>query len=470
MKHAIFAPRTFPLAFVAATVLLMAAGASLAAPSQRTFVASYGSDANPNCNLMLPCRSFTAAILQTNSGGEVVILDTAAYGPMVINKAIKIIGPSGVYGGISVQGGAGGITTGILINAGDNDDVTLRGLDVSGVPGVAPLPLIGIDIQNAGAVHIEKSSIGGFPEDGGACIRLVTAKTIRLYVDDSFLRHCLVGLLANGNTVSASRSGVFVDNTRIERGFNANAASSSIGLWVQGFMAVSLRNSMVSRHTAAIQYDANVATANTSLDVINSELTQNTNGIRVTGTADTGSTQLRIDRSTITSTTNDAVNVNNTSVGRNIVVGISGSNIASAANAVVLNNAAADVNTRVWVEMSDSQINNVTTAIDLNTANGGKAYGLVRDSTIAHVTTAVKTRGSSSVQASLVRTQIDSCTIAVDHGFGVVRLDGNHIVACANDFVNNGSGNIVSIDNNLVYNIDNLSGFTYITPSIIPKK
>src|SRR4029453_15767335 len=99
-------------------------------------------------------------------------------------------------------------------------------------------------------------------------------------------------------------------------------------------------------------------------------------------------------------------------------------------------------------------------------ANGGKAHGVGGGSTIAHVTTAVKTRGSSSVQASLVRTLIDSCTIAVDHGFGIVRLGGNHIVAFANDFVNNGSGNIVSIDNNLVYNIDNLSGFTYITPSI----
>ena len=175
-----------------------------------------------------------------------MILDTAAYGVMTINKSIKIIGPSGVYGGISVLGGANP-TTGIVINAGDTDDITLRGLDVSGVPGaVGPFPLFGIDIQNAGAVHIEKSSIGGFPEDGGACIQAVTAKTVRVYIDDSMLRHCLVGVYANGNAVSASRSLVMLDNTRIERGFNANAASSSIGLWVQGFMAVTLRNSVIS--------------------------------------------------------------------------------------------------------------------------------------------------------------------------------------------------------------------------------
>ena len=100
---------TARLSAILALATILLAGPSLAA-SQRTFVASYGSDLNPNCNLTLPCRSFNAAIAQTSGGGEVVILDTAGYGPMVINKAIKIIGPSGVYGGISVQGGASAIT------------------------------------------------------------------------------------------------------------------------------------------------------------------------------------------------------------------------------------------------------------------------------------------------------------------------------------------------------------------------
>jgi hypothetical protein len=456
------------LSLVVAATAAAAFASSAYGAAQRTFVASYGLDANP-CNLALPCRSFNAALAQTNPGGEVVILDTAAYGPMTITKSVKVIGPSGVYGGISVLGGAAS-TTGVVINAGDTDDVTLRGLDITGVPGTPPLPLIGVDIQNAGAVHIEKTSIGNFPEDNGACIQMTTTKTVRLYVVDSFLRHCLVGIAANGSAVSTSRSGVFVDNTRIERGFNANPASSSIGLWVRGFINASLRNSMISRNTTAVQLDADLANAGSTIDVINSELTQNTNGIRVTGTAGNAGSQLRIDGSQITNLTNDAVNVVNSAIGRNIVVGISGSNIAGLANAVTLVNNAADTNTRVWVEMNDSQVNNITNAIDLSTANGGKAYGLVRDSTVAHVNTVLKTRGSSTIAASLIRTQIDSCTIAVDHGFGVVRLDGNHIVQCANDFVNNGSGNIVSINNNLVYNVDNLSGFTYITPAIIPTK
>src|SRR4029450_11623948 len=130
MKHAIFAPRSSPLAILAATVLLVASGASFAA--QRTFVHSspLGNDANAgsNCSLTAPCRSFNTAIGVTDPGGEVVILDTAGYGSMTITKSITVIGPSGVYGGISVITPG---TDGITINAGNGDTTKLRGLDVT---------------------------------------------------------------------------------------------------------------------------------------------------------------------------------------------------------------------------------------------------------------------------------------------------------------------------------------------------
>lgn len=450
-------------------LLLLIFGDPAIGASQRTFVASNGVDAgNLTCSLANPCRSFNVAIGNTNPGGEVVILDTAGYGPMVINKAIKIIGPSGVYGGISVLG-AGGPTTGIVINAGDTDDITLRGLDVSGVPGAPPLPLIGIDIQNAGAVHIEKSSIGNFPEDSGACIRLVTAKTMRLYVVDSFLRHCLTGIYANGNTVSASRNAVIVDNTRIERGFNANPVSSSIGVSLQGFMAVSLRNVTISRHTTGVKVDANLAGASGALDLVDSLLTQNTNGVYFSGTGGGANSQLKVVRSELTSVTNDAFNIDNSAVGRNVFLAISGTRIQGAANAVTLQNSAADVNTRMYVEMDGSQAINLVNAIDLNSINGSKSYAVVRDSTLAHLNAAIKTRGTNA-SVSLIRSQVNNCTFAVDHGAGVVRLDDSHVVKCANDFVNNGSGNIVSSGRNMVHDIDNLSGFTYITPAVITLK
>src|SRR5215470_559148 len=120
------------LSVVVATLFAMAASAAPAAP--RTFVASYGIEPPANvtpCALKTPCRTFNSAISMTDPGGEVVILDTAGYGPMTIDKAIKIVAPAGVYGGISVTAGGNGVT----INAGDNDNVILRGLDIVGVAG-----------------------------------------------------------------------------------------------------------------------------------------------------------------------------------------------------------------------------------------------------------------------------------------------------------------------------------------------
>jgi hypothetical protein len=78
--------------------------------AQRTFVASYGLDTNP-CSLVAPCRSFGEAIKHTSSGGEVIVLDTAGYGSVVITKPVSIIAPPGIYAGLSVAAG-----TGIVVN------------------------------------------------------------------------------------------------------------------------------------------------------------------------------------------------------------------------------------------------------------------------------------------------------------------------------------------------------------------
>jgi hypothetical protein len=80
---------------IAVALISFGLATSALGASQRTFVASFGADVG-TCALLAPCRSFNYAISQTNPGGEVVILDTAGYGGMTINKSIKIIGPSGV--------------------------------------------------------------------------------------------------------------------------------------------------------------------------------------------------------------------------------------------------------------------------------------------------------------------------------------------------------------------------------------
>jgi hypothetical protein len=68
--------------FLVLTVLRAGAMAQV----QRTFVSGLGNDANP-CTRTAPCRTFGRAISQTNSSGEVYVLDTAGYGPFTITRA-----------------------------------------------------------------------------------------------------------------------------------------------------------------------------------------------------------------------------------------------------------------------------------------------------------------------------------------------------------------------------------------------
>ena len=103
--------------------------------AQRTFVASYGSDAWP-CTLAQPCRGFQAAIDAVSPGGEVVALDSAGYGAMSISKAVSVIVPPGVHAGLSpttgipIPGYPGQFTV-VLIDIADTDVVVLRGLNIN---------------------------------------------------------------------------------------------------------------------------------------------------------------------------------------------------------------------------------------------------------------------------------------------------------------------------------------------------
>ena len=85
--------------FVLFASAIMNAGAATTA--QRTFVSTGGNDAN-SCSLAAPCRGFAAAVTAVAHGGEVIVLDSGGYGPVVINKPVEITAPPGVYAGVSV--------------------------------------------------------------------------------------------------------------------------------------------------------------------------------------------------------------------------------------------------------------------------------------------------------------------------------------------------------------------------------
>jgi hypothetical protein len=159
--------------FVTAAVGALALHAIGVGAAQRTFFASGGNDANA-CSFALPCRSFAAAILHTDPKGEVIVLDSAGYGNVTIDRPVAIIAPPGVYAGISVFAGQDGVT----VSAGAGDAVVLRGLTINGQGGDR-----GIVVNQAGRVAVQRCVVSNM---GGVGI-LVEESTpaLKLSIDDT---------------------------------------------------------------------------------------------------------------------------------------------------------------------------------------------------------------------------------------------------------------------------------------------
>jgi hypothetical protein len=206
--------------FLAAAALAAAAVAlspAVDAAAQRTFVASYGLTANTafNCSIAKPCRAFSEAIGVTNPGGEVVVLDSAGYGPVTIAKSVSIVAPAGIYAGITVSSGAG-----VTINAGAGAIVVLRGLSINGQGGNR-----GIFVQAAARVRIENCIVSGMAIAGISH----TATGAEMIVVDTIVRdNASSGIVVEGDLAS-----VVLDHVRSMHnggdGFNFATTVGSLG-------------------------------------------------------------------------------------------------------------------------------------------------------------------------------------------------------------------------------------------------
>jgi hypothetical protein len=139
------------LAF-AFTIGLLNAATALSA--QRTFVASTGIDSNP-CSIGQPCRGFAAAVVKTDAGGELIVLDSAGFGPVTIAQSISIVAAPGIYAGITAFSG-----TGIYVH-GTGISVALKGLKING-QGAGT----GIDFDLGAKLMIEDCEISNIAGEG----------------------------------------------------------------------------------------------------------------------------------------------------------------------------------------------------------------------------------------------------------------------------------------------------------------
>jgi len=216
MSHLSPVGRARSLSLPLALLLLFCAGAAQAAP--QTFVSAKGDDANP-CDQDKPCRTFAGALLKTDVGGEVAVLDAGEYGPFKVTHSVKVTA-EGVYAGVTALSGDA-----VELAPPAGSVVALRGLTITGKGGVrginylAPGPSREEGDAEAGVtLHVEGCTVSGFGDSGiafhGQGSLFVKDTTVRGNGSDG------IGLRpASGVRVRAS-----VVNCRLEKNFSGLVA------------------------------------------------------------------------------------------------------------------------------------------------------------------------------------------------------------------------------------------------------
>jgi parallel beta helix pectate lyase-like protein len=220
------------------SLLIILASALPAAAVPRVFVSGLGNDANPG-SITSPKRSFASALTVTDPGGEIIVLDSAGYGPVTVNKSVRIICPTGVYAGVTVTSGDG-----IVVSAGASDTVVLRGLTINSAGGTN-----GINFTSGAALHVENCVVGGFVGNGDVLAAgILSSSTGQLFVADTVARENFDGVYVTNGTLSA-------DRCRMEKNSNLALAVDTSG-------KVSIRQSVASGNI----YGFVVATGELNID------------------------------------------------------------------------------------------------------------------------------------------------------------------------------------------------------------
>jgi len=290
-------------------------GASLAsAQATRTWVSGVGDDANP-CSRTAPCKTFAGAISKTAAKGEINVLDPGGFGGVTITKSISIESQD-VMAGVLVSG-----TNAIIINAGNSDIVTIKGLVIEGL-GTG---LNGIRILNAGVVHIEDCTIENFVNRGISVENSVGP--MQVFVKNTVIRNNFVGgAVPAGNsggilikptgagTVTAFIDGSHIDQNqfglRVENNVRANVYNSSAnGNTLFGYIAVS------TGAPAVINLEQGTASFNNSIGIRTdgSGAAIRLSRMQITGNLTTG--MQATNSSQIISHQNNAINGNGTPAG-----------------------------------------------------------------------------------------------------------------------------------------------------------
>lgn len=282
------------LSVPASIVVIMLSAMPAAAQATRTWVSGVGDDANP-CSRTAPCKTFAGAISKTAAGGEIDVLDPGGFGAVTITKAITLAAEGSGEGGILVGG-----TNGVTVNAGANDIVILRGLQLDGGPPGSN-SLNGVRFIAGSVLEIQNCAIRNFTGGGsnGWGILFAPSAASSLFVSDTVIT-------SNGNAAGYSGGGIDINPaaggsakaslTRVNV-INNVAGITADGTGSTGGISVSISDSTVAENSlAGLTAFTPAGGAPVTMEIVRSVSANNRKGLDAGGAGAT----LRIGYSTVT--------------------------------------------------------------------------------------------------------------------------------------------------------------------------
>ncbi len=215
--------------------------------NNRSFVATTGDDAN-TCTSAAYCRTFARALAMTNSGGEIVVVNSGGYGPFSITQPVVITA-------IGIDAAVTQTTSGqnaITINTTGN--VTITGLNLNGggtgscgilVTHVGSLRLCSMQVQNFANHGIEAdagtatSIYDSKVNDNGGC-GLITFSPPTYVHNTAFDNNGGAGAISTAANLTIADS---------------SAQHNGVGFWANGSSTIVLDNDSVSLNGTGIEVE-----------------------------------------------------------------------------------------------------------------------------------------------------------------------------------------------------------------------
>jgi len=259
------------------SLLVLPVASPAYAQATRTWVSGVGDDANP-CSRTAPCKTFAGAISKTAPAGEIDCLDPGGFGAVTITKSITI-DCNGVTGGILSS-----LTNGIIVNAGVNDRIALRHLDIQGVGnGLAGVRFLAgkelildhVTIRNVTgiAVDVNKTALGFvYATDchiTGASNGFVLTTTASFVI--ATINRCTInGVTTDGVRAASANAIANISNTVISNSSGSGAIASASSA------IINANNNVLTNNSTGFS-----ASSGASLRLSNNDLYDNTTGINV---------------------------------------------------------------------------------------------------------------------------------------------------------------------------------------------